>query len=222
MAATALELPRSFHQQAQEQEMLQVLEAFEEAPDDVRVVGYAAGGGDKGNKRTKSRRTDGERSGDSRSEDSDTVQHDSEATDDRTATAAAAADAAAPAGAAAAAVAVAAKTSSYTDGVHWVLSDLGKFESCREKCVRLGKQCSERHWPDNFREFISVVGRTAPDEGRSGICGQVLEQDASKHCSHSVVALSGRCFYHSSQPAPPSCDVVEKEHSDCQQFCPCI
>jgi len=39
-----------------------------------------------------------------------------------------------------------------------------------------------------------VVGRTAPDEGRSDICSQAMEQDNSRHCSHSLVGPGRYCL----------------------------
>ena len=50
---------------------------------------------------------------------------------------------------------------------------------------------------------------------------QVLQQDVSRHCAHSVVALSGRCYFQSMHRAP-ACGTEEDSSSDCQHFCPCV
>ena len=106
-------------------------------------------------------------------------------------------------------------------GVEWLLTPFGTFESCVDRCAREKKVCSDEKWPESFGDFVSVVGATAPEDGRDSICAQVLQQDVSRHCAHSVVALSGRCYFQSMHRAP-SCTTEEDSHSDCQHFCPCV
>ena len=70
-------------------------------------------------------------------------------------------------------------------------------------------KCSDDHWPDTFSEFVKVVAHTAPeDPGRENVCTQIVQQDVSRHCAHSVVALSGRCFFQSMH-RPIACDSEE-------------
>ena len=107
------------------------------------------------------------------------------------------------------------------NGVAWTLTGFGKFESCNARCERAQMRCSDDHWPDTFAEFVEVVAHTTPEDGRDGVCTQIVQQDVSRHCAHSVVALSGRCFFQSMH-RPISCDSEEDYHSDCQNFCPCV
>lgn len=106
-------------------------------------------------------------------------------------------------------------------GVEWLLTPFGHLESCTSRCGRTGKTCSDDQWPRTFGDFVSVVGATAPEDGRDSICAQVLQQDVSRHCAHSVVALSGRCYFQSMHRAP-ACGTEEDSSSDCQHFCPCV
>ena len=106
------------------------------------------------------------------------------------------------------------------DGVTWLLTGFGRFESCADRCARAKLACVEDRWPATFGDFVGIVGRTPPEDGRDGICSQVLTQDVSRHCAHSVVALSGRCFFQSMH-REPTCNAQEDDHSDCQHFCPC-
>ena len=108
------------------------------------------------------------------------------------------------------------------DGAAWTLTRFGTYESCNTRCERAKMKCSDDHWPDTFSEFVKVVAHTTPeDPGRENVCTQIVQQDVSRHCAHSVVALSGRCFFQSMH-RPIACDSEEDNHSDCQNFCPCV